>query len=63
MDIEIKTWLYDILNDITEIDSFFHDQPKEFSAYKMTQEQDELLSETLKLLAKRQTEYFKRTTP
>ena len=34
MDIEIKTWLYDILNAITEIDSFFGDQPKEFSAYK-----------------------------
>lgn len=34
MDIEIKTWLYDILNAITEIDSFFLDQPKEFSAYK-----------------------------
>ena len=34
MDIEIKTWLYDILNAITEIDSFFEDQPKEFSSYK-----------------------------
>ena len=34
MDIEIKTWLYDILNAITEIDSFFADQPKEFEAYK-----------------------------
>jgi uncharacterized protein with HEPN domain len=34
MDIEIKTWLYDILNAITEIDSFFENKPKEFSAYK-----------------------------
>ncbi len=34
MDIEIKTCLYDILNAITEIDAFFEDQPKEFSAYK-----------------------------
>lgn len=34
MDIEIKAWLYDILNAITEIDSFFKDQPKEFLAYK-----------------------------
>jgi len=34
MDIEIKTWLYDILNAITEIGSFFEDQPKEFSVYK-----------------------------
>jgi uncharacterized protein with HEPN domain len=34
MDIEIKTWLYDILNAILEIDSFFENQLKEFSAYK-----------------------------
>ena len=34
MDIEIKTWLYDILNAIVEIDSFFEDQEKEFSVYK-----------------------------
>jgi uncharacterized protein with HEPN domain len=34
MDIEIKTWLYDILNAINEIDSFFSDRPKEFVAYQ-----------------------------
>lgn len=34
MDIEIKTWLQDILNAITEIDIFFEGQLKEFSAYK-----------------------------
>jgi len=34
MDIEIKTWLYDILNAIIEIESFFTDQPKEFYIYK-----------------------------
>ena len=34
MEIEIKTWLYDILNAITEINSFFEDQPKEFSTYE-----------------------------
>ena len=34
MDIEIKTWLYDIFNAITEIDSFFADQSKSFDAYK-----------------------------
>ncbi len=33
MDVEIKTWLFDILNAITEIDSFFEDQPKEFDSY------------------------------
>ena len=34
MDIEIKAWLYDILNAINEIDSFFIDRPKEFTAYQ-----------------------------
>ena len=34
MDIEIKVWLYDILNAINEIDSFFIDTEKEFSTYQ-----------------------------
>ncbi|MEO6134590.1 MAG: HepT-like ribonuclease domain-containing protein [Ginsengibacter sp.] len=34
MDIEIKAWLYDILNAINEIDSFFIDTTKEFSSYQ-----------------------------
>ena len=34
MDNEIKTWLYDILNAINEIDSFFIDRPKEFENYQ-----------------------------
>jgi uncharacterized protein with HEPN domain len=34
MDNEIKTWLFDVLNAIMEIDSFFIDIPKEFTTYK-----------------------------
>lgn len=34
MDIEIKTWLYDILNAINEIESFFADRPKDFTVYQ-----------------------------
>lgn len=34
MDIEIKTWLYDILNAINEIEGFFADRPKEFIEYR-----------------------------
>ena len=34
MDINIKTWLYDILNAIDEIDSFFIDLPKDFFVYQ-----------------------------
>jgi uncharacterized protein with HEPN domain len=34
MDSDIKVWLYDVLNAIVEIDSFFMQIPKEFSSYK-----------------------------
>jgi len=34
MDNEIKAWLFDILNAIMEVESYFIDIPKEFSSYK-----------------------------
>lgn len=34
MDNDLKVWLYDILNAIMEIESFFNDRPKEFSRYQ-----------------------------
>lgn len=34
MDIEIKAWLYDILNAIGEIDSFFENHTREFEFYQ-----------------------------
>lgn len=34
MDNDIKTWLYDILNAIVEIDSFYNDRPKIFVDYQ-----------------------------
>ena len=34
MDIEIRTWLYDMLNAINEIESFFADRPKSFNVYQ-----------------------------
>jgi uncharacterized protein with HEPN domain len=33
MDIEIKTWLYDILQSINEVESYFKDRPKKFEEY------------------------------
>ena len=33
MDNEIKTWLYDILTAIEEIESFFSDHPKRYTDY------------------------------
>ena len=34
MDNNIKTWLYDILNSINEIESYFIDRSKEFKVYE-----------------------------
>ena len=34
MDNEVKAWLYDILNAIMEVESFFIDQSKDFLAYQ-----------------------------
>ena len=34
MDNETKSWLFDILNAIMEIDSYFVNVPKEFYTYK-----------------------------
>jgi len=35
MDNDIKAWLYDILNAIMEIESFFTDRTKEFANYQV----------------------------
>lgn len=34
MDFELKTWLFDILNSIDEIESYFEGQPKLFASYQ-----------------------------
>jgi uncharacterized protein with HEPN domain len=34
MDNNVKTWLYDILNSINEIDSFFDEESKVFNIYQ-----------------------------
>ncbi len=34
MDNDIKAWLYDILSAIMEIESFFHNAPKNFVDYQ-----------------------------
>jgi len=34
MDNDLKVWLYDILNGILEIESFFSDRKKEFKTYQ-----------------------------
>lgn len=33
MDSDVKTWLYDILQSVSEIESYFDDKPKRFEDY------------------------------
>lgn len=51
MDLEIKSWLYDILNAIEEINSFFNG-PKEFVKYQNDIRTKEQSKEILKSLVK-----------
>ena len=51
MDIEIKTWIYDIAKASKEIDDFLIEVP-DFKAYEKDVKQSELLKGTWKLLVK-----------
>ncbi len=60
MDNEIKSWFYDILNAIMEIESFFNDKPKEFIKYqsdlrtqRAVERNIEIIGEALSRIVKR----------
>ena len=60
MDSEIKTWLYDILQSIIEIESYFEDKPKKYEDYisdlktKRAVERDiEIIGEAVNRITKR----------
>ncbi len=52
MDNDIKTWLYDILNSINELESYYTDAPKMFEMYQNDFKKKEQLKEISKLLVK-----------
>jgi len=53
MHIDTKTWLYDILNAINEIDVFFMDVPREFFVFKNDLKTKRAVERTSKLSVKR----------
>ena len=60
MDNDIKAWLYDILNAIVEIESFFNNEPKEFAKYqhdlrtkRAVERNIEIIGEALSRIVKR----------
>ena len=52
MDNDVKTWLFDILTAINEIESYYIGVPKMFETLKTTSEPSALLNETSKSLAR-----------
>jgi uncharacterized protein with HEPN domain len=64
MDSEIKTWLYDILQSIGEIDSYFEDRPRRFDQYvadirtKRAVERDiEIIGEAVNRILKKNNDF------
>jgi uncharacterized protein with HEPN domain len=64
MDNEIKTWLYDILESIKEIESYFEDRPKKYEVYisdirtKRAVERDiEIIGEAVNRIMKRDKKF------
>ncbi len=62
MDNEIKSWLYDILNAINEIESFYIDQEKEFAVYQVdiktkraVERNVEIIGEAMNRILKKET--------
>jgi uncharacterized protein with HEPN domain len=62
MDNETKTWLYDILNAIIEIESFFADRPKEFAKYKADIRTKRAVERNIEIIGEAMNRILKQTT-
>ena len=58
---DIKTWLYDILNAINEIDSFFVNTPQDFLYFQNDIKTKRAVERNLEIIEKRSTVLFKKT--
>ena len=65
MDNDIKTWLYDILQSIKEIDSFYDSKPKKYTAFltdiktkRAVERNIEIIGEAVNRILKKE-KYFK----
>jgi uncharacterized protein with HEPN domain len=65
MDKDIKTWLYDILQSILEIESYFEDQPMIFDIYKndiktkrAVERNFEIIGEAVNRILKRDVDFY-----
>ena len=62
MDIDIKTWLYDILNAIHEIESFFMDRPNEFPNYQNDLRTKRAVERNLEIIGEAMNRILKKNT-
>ncbi len=60
MDNDIKAWLYDILNAINEIDSFFIDTPKDFLTYQKDLRTKRAVERNIEIIGEAMTRILKK---
>lgn len=62
MDNEIKAWLYDILNAINEIESFYIDQKKEFAVYQVDIKTKRAIERNIEIIGEAMNRILKKDT-
>ena len=60
MDNEIKSWLFDILNAINEIESFYINQPKEFTVYQIDIKTKRAVERNIEIIGEAMSRILKR---
>ncbi|TZF85933.1 DUF86 domain-containing protein (plasmid) [Pedobacter sp. BS3] len=63
MDNEVKAWLYDILNAIVEIESFFADCPKQIAHYQNDLRTKRAVERNIEIIGEAINRILKHTTP
>ncbi|MBA4410422.1 MAG: antitoxin [Odoribacter sp.] len=60
MDIEIKTWLYDILQSILEIEGYYEDKPKRYDDYITDIKTKRAIERNLEIIGEAANRIFKK---
>jgi uncharacterized protein with HEPN domain len=59
MELELKTWLFDIINSINEIDSYFEGQPKLFASYQKDMRTKRAIERNLEIIGEAMSRILK----
>jgi len=63
MNVEIKTWLYDILKAIDEIESFFSDIPRDFNTYQKDTKTKRAVERNIEIIGEAMSRIFHSDDP